>query len=937
MEPNRQQKKLINNTDGIYLVDAGAGTGKTFAITRRYANILEKQDVEPEDLLLVTFTNNAAEEMKKKVVNICESYSPAELREAPISTFHSLSNQLVREHGFKAPQLLGIDDRITSSTTIIENTVLEEQEFQRFMNRFIEGHPEYRDFYRIIYDQSNLLGLVKKLASKGVFPTRDGWYQNGEKYLDGDFDEFLDLFQEANERDGNRQSDLRRRLSGYHRKCFPEDAPDSREVRGVKCKQVPEEVAERAFSEDREELKDFVHDLYYGYIKYALGRNYLNFNLLLMFAYILLSEDHQLRQEYSYRYVMIDEFQDTSEIQLKLTLLLAQEPNICAVGDWKQSIYSFQYADVDNIRRFEKRLNRYRNELNQDNQRINYQIGKIEKIPLEKNYRSTQKILDFSEQSLALEATQRESLDKKEIMENVTSLESCEAMNGPSSIELVRSEQEELAVLQKIQEIVDSEDYLVDEEDDLRKPDYSDIVVLSRTSKFGLELQKKASEYGVPLVYEGGVELFKTDPAILLLAWLRVLDYRDSRRGWSVVLEHAGYSLDETSHILDTRDYPDDMWGFRRELGRVDGVSTVARKVFENYGICNVFSDKIVEVLQSTFESSYMNLGRLIQFIEDNIENGTRYEVDNSQREDVVKARTIHAEKGLEHPIVIISDINQSRFPSQGSGSGRIDYREPIGLRQKKTCQKQDTPYIYDNWQTEILNKCLTGQYNEERRLMYVAMTRPKRHLILTANTQNPSPFHTNLNKQPQEIQEPDLEKIEPEEKQHKKLEIQKPSQKTPLKRPVHSIMNRLEKDVGKGEKYGKKVHHYAQQYANGKNIEPENIDEENVKQFIDGLEGELITEKTTHLPLQTENRKIVLKGAIDLIHKKDKKIEIIDYKTDREKTNQKEYKKQLSAYYHTIKACYGEKKVVPKIFYTSNGEEREIDPLSRPELEEEI
>jgi len=63
---------------------------------------------------------------------------------------------------------------------------------------------------------------------------------------------------------------------------------------------------------------------------------------------------------------MVDEFQDSSEIQFKLTLLLAGTNNICVVGDWKQSIYSFQYADVDNIREFETRLERFTTELNND-------------------------------------------------------------------------------------------------------------------------------------------------------------------------------------------------------------------------------------------------------------------------------------------------------------------------------------------------------------------------------------------------------------------------------------------------------------------------------------------------------------------------------------------------------------------------------------------
>ncbi|HKJ59551.1 MAG TPA: UvrD-helicase domain-containing protein, partial [Halobacteriales archaeon] len=113
-EPNERQRDLIERTEGIHLVDAGAGTGKTFALTRRYANIVEQPDVEPNDVLLVTFTRNAAAEMKERVV-ARSSYGMRELRDAPIQTFHSRCHDVLLEHGFDAPTHLGIDDRITNA------------------------------------------------------------------------------------------------------------------------------------------------------------------------------------------------------------------------------------------------------------------------------------------------------------------------------------------------------------------------------------------------------------------------------------------------------------------------------------------------------------------------------------------------------------------------------------------------------------------------------------------------------------------------------------------------------------------------------------------------------------------------------------------------------------------------------------------------------
>ncbi len=939
LEPNSQQQKLIDSTDGIYLIDAGAGTGKTFTVTRRYVNILEKKDVELEDLLLVTFTENAAEEMKEKVINLSEGYSPTQVNDAPIQTFHSLCKRIVDERGFEAPKLLGLDERISSSTDIMENEVLEEQEFGRFFDRFVEDNPEYKDFYRIIFDSKNLLHLLKTLASKGIFPTREGWFKRSKDYLEGNFEKFEELFEEANEpkNDGDKQSDLRSRLISYGDKCFIEGAPEREEIRGGwGSKKISENFAEEAFFEDRSELVEFVRDLYFEYIRYSLGRNYLNFNFLMMFAYILVYEDEDLREKFSFEYLMIDEFQDTSEIQFKLALLLSETNNICAVGDWKQSIYSFQYADVRNIRNFEERISDYKEELNSDAARVEYPVEDVEKIPLKKNYRSTQKILDFSEQGLTLRGKQNEEVDVRSIEKDITSLDSALDYQEPTQVSALKSEEEKLMILEKIEEIVGNSDYRIEDGDDWKIPDYEDIVVLVRRSKFGLNLQQKAREFGVPLVYEGGTEIFKTDSAKILLAWLRLLDYEDSKRGWSVILENAGYTLDEVETCLENEDYPENMERFLEELRIEEDITSVARKVFNKYGISNSFSDKILEVLQSVFSSSYMNLGRIIQFIEDNIENGKSYKVDNASEKNLVKVRTIHAEKGLEHPIVFISDINRDRFPSTTGNFSVIDYEDPIGLRQKKEYSDENLPYVYDNWRTELLSKCLTGDYDEERRLMYVAMTRAKRYLFLTSGMERPSMFFEDLDIEAEQV-EPELEKVEVEEKEvPPKFEIGEDFSSSPLKLSVHSLMSGIEGE-GEGIEYGTKVHQFGESFVKGKDVEPGNADEENLENFLKSLEGELFSEKDCLLPLELESRKVTLNGSIDLINETEDFVKVVDYKTDRNRENEEEYVKQLSAYYHVLNEAYSDKDVEPSIFYTHEGREVLIDPVSKKELIETL
>ena len=768
--PNSQQQKLIENTDGIYLADAGAGTGKTFTITRRYVNLLEK-GIEPEDIFLATYTRNAADEMMERIMKKSD-VPEARIFDAAISTFHSHCQKILERNGLDAPKLIGIETEITDDMQLMESQIREVQEFQSFYQAFREQNPRYKDFYRIVKDPSNLLNLIKSLASKGVIPEKNGWFKGTEKYLEGDRTKFIETFEELNQpqegKNGKKQSKLRGKLSRFDYKTYLDDAPEKAELRGDRgTKSIRRDFCEKAFDEDRDELTEFIHDLYYGYITYCLDRNYLNFSFLMMFTYILLHEKPLVRREESFDYLMIDEFQDTNEIQFKLALLMADKPNICVVGDWKQSIYSFQYAEVENIQEFKDRLQSFKHELNQDSERVIFDVDNFEKIALEKNYRSTQDILDLSEVSLELQGNRYEDVEEQEI----TSLIS-EKDSQKSTIQKFRSEEEAEAILHRIQEVADNSEYLYEEDGEERKIKYDDIAVLTRTRSLGLELQDKARENGIPAAYEAGLELFKTDPAIILLAWLRIIN-SNSRRGWAVVLEETGYNLEEAKAIVEANSYPDDMKEFKEELEDERNLKSVGRKVFNRYGYSSAVSERIIEVLTDTFNSSFMNTGQIIRFIEENIEEEEIYEVDNSVRENTVKIQTIHGAKGLEYPVVFVSGVNNGTFPSRNFDRSNIIYNELIGLRQKKIYDDTEYAYNYDSWRTEILSKCLNGSYDEERRLIYVAMTRAEQHLFVTAEKDKESRFYRGLDLPETEV-EPELEEVEFSQKKHPVLRVEK-------------------------------------------------------------------------------------------------------------------------------------------------------------------
>ncbi|SIR88553.1 ATP-dependent exoDNAse (exonuclease V) beta subunit (contains helicase and exonuclease domains) [Haladaptatus litoreus] len=934
--PNDQQQDLIDSIEGIHVVDAGAGTGKTFTVTRRYAGIIDQDDVEPEDVLLVTFTNNAATEMKDRIVSQCE-YGMREFSDAPIQTFHSLCHDILMEHGFEAPTLLGIDDRITQSTRIIEDETVEQGLFREFIRRFMDDHPEHDDFFRAITDPTELLGLINQLASKGVFPTADGWYRNGERHLDGDFEAFKSMFDELNEpqNDGNKQSRLRYKLGRYgHEKCFLPEAPKKAELRGSRgTKQVPADVAREAFEEDREDLKQFVHDVYYEYLSFALGRNYLNFGSLQLFAFVLLCEDHQLRETIEFDYVMIDEFQDSSEIQFKLALLLAGTHNLCVVGDWKQSIYSFQYAAVENITQFESRLNRFVRELNADYERISFSTSPIREIELIENYRSTQSILDFSEQSLVTPASSTDRIDTEAVYDRVVSLSS-NATHENSQIEAIQHEDEEGAVLTKIQEIVGNEAYQIEDDGELRQPEYKDIAVLTRTRDFGRELLTVAEEYDLPLAYEGGIELFRSDQAKLLLAWLRILE-SDSRRGWAAVLEEAGYSLEEVRHILGHEAYPSNMQAFRAELQTMETIGGIAERVFSQYGYNGSYADVLLTTIQSVHNSTIQTRGDLIRFIETGIDEGSRHDVHAIAGVNSVTVQTIHAAKGLEHPIVILANMNSRRFPPSGGSSSAITFDDPIGLRQRKQyADDYGYPHIHDNWRTDVLRKCLPRGYDEERRLLYVATTRSKSHLVFSAG-ENPNTF---LEEIPVDMEaySPDVQEFHDGETTQSHLQISIPTPEGPVGHSPHSLMNDdvFEKvEDGRGSEFGTRTHEFAERYVLGEAVEPANDDERHIKRFIDSLDGDLRVEQDAYLPLTVDSERITIYGIVDLVHLQPETVDIIDFKTDRSRLAESEYRKQLSIYYHVLTEWFPERTVTASIFYTANEQQVEIDPLSKNEL----
>ncbi len=290
---NPEQREAVINTDGPLLILAGAGSGKTRVIAHRIAYLVAEQGVPPWNILAVTFTNKASEEMRLRVQRLLRGQ---ELSSAPwVSTFHRLCVRILRQD----------------------------------IEKLNEGYS--RTF--TIYDQDDSQRLIKNCIKDLGHDDK----QLGSRAVQG-----------AISAAKNRGEDV-------------------------------EAYAARA--EYVDERRASIARVYQLYEERLHANNALDFDDLLIKAVRLLRNVSEVREKYNnkFRYILVDEYQDTNMLQFALIRFLTEkQQNICVVGDEDQSIYKWRGADITNILNFEQ----------------HFPAAKI--IRLEQNYRSTQTILDVA-------------------------------------------------------------------------------------------------------------------------------------------------------------------------------------------------------------------------------------------------------------------------------------------------------------------------------------------------------------------------------------------------------------------------------------------------------------------------------------------------------------------------------------------------------------
>lgn len=575
---NEKQREAVLTTEGPILVVAGAGSGKTRALTHRIAYLIQERGISPWNILAVTFTNKAAGEMRDRVMNLLGKNGD---RLAQIGTFHSTCVRILRKH------IHMLD----------------------FENQFA------------IYDDTDQLILMKHL-----------------------FEDLKMREKELNPRAVlNHISHAKNHLIGPRKFAAQADS------------YFAEKVA-RLYGPYQEKLKK---------------NNALDFDDLLMKTIELFKTHESILQYYQekFRYIHVDEYQDTNYAQYILTnLLAAKYRNICVIGDHDQAIYSWRGATMQNILDFEK----------------DYPEARV--ITMEQNYRSTPRILDAAHAVIVKNKKRKEKKlwSGREIGEKI-------------KVWLAENERHEgELVADEIQKALQGHE----------SPDYRDFVILYRINAQSRVLEEIFMRYGIPYKIVGGIRFYERKEIKDVLAYLRLLaNPADSVSLLRVVnipqrqigpktleklqtfsnikqctLFEAMERVSEINEIPEMkRDRVEKFVNLIRRLqqyNRRERASGLIKLVLDETGYKKFLDDGTIEGearLENVAEliSVATKYNKLEAGISLNIfleEVSLMADIDTlDERDNAITLMTLHAAKGLEFPYVFITGLEEGLLPHSRS------------------------------------------------------------------------------------------------------------------------------------------------------------------------------------------------------------------------------------------------------------------------------
>ena len=561
---NDKQKEAVLATEGPCLVIAGAGSGKTKVLTHKIAYLLSEKNVKPWNILSITFTNKAANEMKQRVEKLVGEAS----QEMWLGTFHSICVRILRR----------FIDRIGFDTTFL------------------------------IFDSTDQRTLVKECI-KSI---------------------------------------------GLDDKLFTDRSVLSEISNGKNDMLEPKAYQVKYNGDFRKEKIGEVYELYQKKLK---ENNALDFDDIINYTIKILTENPDVLEYYTekFKYVLVDEYQDTNKAQFMLVSILASKyGNITVVGDNDQGIYSFRGADITNILNFEK----------------DFPGSKI--VKLEQNYRCTGNILKAAN---AVIKNNENKYDKKLWTEN---------------------EEGKLPCIYKAEDEYDEASYIVKQINMLKMEEYlklSDFVILYRMNSQSRAIEDIFRRENIPYKIIGGLKFYERKEIKDIIAYLRLIFNTSDNLSLKRIINEPKRGIGKTSldNIQDISDktgksmYEIIKYAEQYELNRVKANSIQFVEVIEELRK-QVNQIPISELIKLTLnktgyvkalenentieaESRIQNLEEFltvaIEFEEQMAENtlaeflesiSLTSDIDNMEEsEDTVTLMTLHSAKGLEFPVVFFS------------------------------------------------------------------------------------------------------------------------------------------------------------------------------------------------------------------------------------------------------------------------------------------
>lgn len=626
---NDKQCEAVKHFEGPLLILAGAGSGKTRVLTHRIAWLIEQHEVNPYQILALTFTNKAANEMRERVDRIV-SYGAESIW---VSTFHSTCVRILR--------------------------------------RYIDHLGYDRSF--TIYDADDQKSLMKDICKHKNIDTK--------KYKEKTF---LNAISAA-------KNELK----------SPEQYAD----------EVAKEYNRKIFGQ-----------VYIEYQKRLKQNNALDFDDLIMKTVELFQKEPEVLDVYQnrFRFIMVDEYQDTNTAQFMLLSLLAKKyRNLCVVGDDDQSIYKFRGANIFNILNFEKIF------------------PETKTIRLEQNYRSTSRILDAANEVIKHNTTRKEK-----------------------TLWTKAEEGEPIRYVQYINEYEEAAGIATDIREQIRTSDSrcSDFAILYRTNAQSRVFEEKLVQEDIPYRIVGAINFYSRKEIKDLLCYLKTINNSEDdiavkriinvpRRGIgaTTIQRVTDYSLERGISFFDAL----------READYIDGCSRAASRIHDFVSFIDLLRSRLdepdftlkglmEEIIESTgyvkeleaedtveatarLENIDSLLNKIVQFETDAsndpegepatldalLENiALVADIDTVDADaDQVLLMTLHSAKGLEFPNVYICGMEENVFPGSMA--------------------------VYDPSDEEM---------EEERRLCYVGITRAMKRLTLTCARQRMRNGEPNFN-----------------------------------------------------------------------------------------------------------------------------------------------------------------------------------------------